>query len=326
VALVAACTPAPDLTEPPPRATTTPEPITSASSAEPGPATIPGLVYVKGTELRYFDPSSGRDELVNELPGPDVALSVDATRYAVVRDLDPGSDPEGFGAPEIAIGALGAAPATLGPGRSPLFSPAGDHLAAITDDGVVTYDLGTGDQRVVLGGDGWSLIGWSGTDIAAGGPDGVALAGGAEPRFLRQHPAAVWGVSPAGGGVLVVGRAGATLTDPVGSTRTAVEPAGRWADGAWSPDGTTIAAVVLGDGPVDLDLVDTASGRARAVPDSRGAQGGVVWSADSQWFAYVRVDPRAPFKLQAVICSVELDCEPAFSWGRGVVLLGLSER
>ena len=323
--LLAGCSPGGDPTGLPPTATTYPTPVGSGAPTDPAPADagIPTLIYVKGATLRSFDPNTGNDDVIFELPSADVALSLDATRFAVVRDIQPGGDPEGFGEPEIMVGAVGALPETLGPGRSPLFSPEGDRLAAITEEAVVIYDLGTGESRVVLEGGGWSLIGWSGDEIAAAGSSGVALAGEGEPRFLRQAASGVWGVSPATPEFLVVGRDGSQLIDLDVDGGTQVEGSGRWADGAWSPDGSTVAAAVLKRGPIELTLLDTATGETTVVSDSRGAQGGVVWSADSQWFAYVRVDPENALDLQAVVCTIELECDPAFTWGRGVALLGL---
>lgn len=319
VGVLGACTAQPpDL---PVTATTSPEPSEAVPPDEPSTGT-PTLFYVKGTTLRAFDPNSGDDTVLNELPSADVTLSLDGARFAVVSDSD--DEPDGFIAPEIAVGSVGTEPQTLGSGRSPLFSPTGDRLAAVTEETVVIYDLSTGESQIVLEGGGWSLIGWSGDDVVAAGPSGVALAGAGAPRFLRQSAAGVWGVSPAGPEFLVITRDGSQLVDLDAGTDVPVATGGRWADGMWSPDGTKVAAVVLERGPVELTILDTATGRTSVVPDSRGAQGGVVWSADSEWFAYVRVDPDDSFDLQAVICSAELECEAAFSWGRGVALLGLA--
>jgi hypothetical protein len=35
------------------------------------------------------------------------------------------------------------------------------------------------------------------------------------------------------------------------------------------------------------------------------------------------VDPDKKSRLQAVMCTVDLDCRPLFSWVQGVTLLGL---
>lgn len=96
-------------------------------------------------------------------------------------------------------------------------------------------------------------------------------------------------------------------------------------DGAWSPDGSTIAVVQVGEGPSRVLLIDGGTGEVRTVDEGNGAQGNVVWSHDSQTFAFVRVDPENKLKLQAVVCGASGACQPGFSWDRGVLLLGFAE-
>jgi dipeptidyl aminopeptidase/acylaminoacyl peptidase len=94
-------------------------------------------------------------------------------------------------------------------------------------------------------------------------------------------------------------------------------------DGAWAPDGSEVALVEL-RGRGQLVLLDTGTGEARKVADGAGAQGSVVWSPDSERFAFARIDPDDRFRLQAVVCTSDSGCVPAFTWERGVHLLGFT--
>jgi hypothetical protein len=49
----------------------------------------------------------------------------------------------------------------------------------------------------------------------------------------------------------------------------------------------------------------------------------VAWAQDSRSFAFARVDPQDDTRLQAVVCTTELDCDTHFSWDEGITLLGL---
>ena len=82
----------------------------------------------------------------------------------------------------------------------------------------------------------------------------------------------------------------------------------------------------MGPGSGDrLGVIDVGANEVEVVPDSQGAQGNVVWGPDGS-FAYVRTDPGKPAKLQAVLCSEDLSCEPAFSWRGRVALLAVEDQ
>lgn len=322
VVAVACSADPPTVTEAPAPKVESHRPKKSAEAVEPERAAT-YLVYVRKHRLRGFDLGSGQHVELGTVPGPDVVLSPDGQRVAVVTDLDPGGDPEGFSDPQISVATIDGDDATaLGPGRSPRWSPDGVRIAAITDDGIVSYDVGTTGATPVLEGEVWSLFGWSGEQVAAVGPDGASLtAPGDEPRFLRLAPSTVWGISPTGPAAIVAEESTATVVG--NDSETDIDLEGALGDGSFAPDGSKIAAVVIGSGTA-LVVIDPDTGTTRYPPEGAGAQGNVVWAADSQSFAFVRVNPDDRLELQAVVCSRQLMCEPAFSWGQGVTLLGFS--
>jgi WD40-like Beta Propeller Repeat len=320
------------------------------------------LVYVKGTSLFLYDLDSDRRHKVAELPSADVAVSPNGKKYAVVDETSPaGSTSEGFRKPVLRLGSLqGQDTRELGPGRSPLWSPDGKYVAAIAKArGVFSCDARPGDprrtttcretelvvaywvarndrQRIALSADRWSLIGWTAADqilatslIFENVVLGYPGASSEEAETLNLEPAEVWGVSPSEYTLLVVRDGRTFFASPgVGEGATVDLDGALLGDGAWSPDGKQVAAVSIqqlaeGSPRSKVVVVDVATGKVEAVPRSKNAQSAAVWSQGSDFFAYVRVDPARASKLQAVLCSTELDCDTLFSWGQGVALLAL---
>lgn len=302
----------------------TPTPVASKTmKTQSEPVTV--LVYVRKGSVRGFDVKTGRDIGLRAVPGPDVVLSPDGDRVAFVIDLAPGTDPEGFGEPQITVADIeGDEEIVLGPGRSPRWSPDGHQIAAITDDGVAFYEVATTTRTTVLKGDDWSVLGWSGDRVVAVGPGGAVLAApDREPAGLGLPPAWVWGVSPVDDTVISVEGEHPRVVNDDSSIVLDIE--GTLGDGAWAPDGSSVAVVLVG-GRSRLITLDPASGAVRYPEEGLEAQGNVVWSGDSQTFAFVRVNPDDRLELQAVVCSRELTCEPTFSWAQGVMLLGFTTR
>jgi hypothetical protein len=322
--LAAACTaePAPVDTAGRPHRTKNPRPtVTKTGNLTDVPVEM--LMWVKGHRLAGYDPDTGRDKGLRGVPSADVVLSPDGTRIAIVVDRQPGGDPEGYGDPYIRVSGLTDDGGTteLGPGRSPRWSADGTELAAITDTGVVTYDL-DGDSTQVLAGNGWTILGWSDDQVAAVGQGTTVLANSEGSTDLGFEPSVIWGVSPVEETVVSVASEQPEIVHGDEVIPVAID--GGMADGAWSPNGRHIVVVQVGDGPSRAVLVDTTTGAATEIAEGQGAQGNVVWDGDSERFAFVRVDPDDKLKLQAVVCDVQGPCDPGFSWTRGVVLLGFA--
>jgi dipeptidyl aminopeptidase/acylaminoacyl peptidase len=329
----------------------------AANSAPPSE-----LLYVKGRSLRAYDLESDRHRKLTRLPSADVAVSPDGHRYAVVEETSPaGSTAEGFRRPVLRLGSIGdRATRKLGPGQGPLWSPDGRYVAAIArakgvlscagrpgdprrkttcreTDVVVAYSVAGDDEpQIALGADRWSLIGWTAQNrilasslifqnVVVGRP-GASLD---DLTRLALEPAEVWGVSPSEYKLLLVRGDRTFFASPGDSERVAVDLDGALlGDGAWSPDGKKVAAVAIdqrGDRAPrsQVAVVDVATGDVRHAPRSNKAQSAAVWSQPSDHFAFVRVDPERASRLQAVLCSSDLDCKPLFSWTRGVALLAL---
>jgi Tol biopolymer transport system component len=319
VIALAACTPAQE-----------PEVISPTLTPDPTPRAAVELIYAQGRELRVLDLATGESARVTELPSEDVAVSPDGGQLVAVQESHPqGPGPEGFRRPVLVIASTGAeeTPSELGPGRSPVWASNSAAVAAIAPgergEEIVVYQLpGAPVTTAAPTDEQWSLVGWQGPNVVAiGSRSGVvSVPGNGEPiSKWRVAPAGLWGVSPADSSRLVVGDRGAVLAAKGATDVDGLE--GTPGDGAWSWDGRHIAVSELAGGNTSLALIDTSSAEATEVRVGRGAQGNVVWSADGSRFAFVRVDPRARGKLQAVVCTIELVCEPTFSWIRGVRLL-----
>jgi hypothetical protein len=328
VLLVAACSnePAPVDTAGTERPSRRPKP--SATEPDKTPEPEPDaelLIYVKNNTLRGFDVTDGNDTQLRSVPGPDVALSPDGRHIAVVVDHDPGGDPEGYSDPFITLAEVfpRGEDVELGPGAAPHWSPNGKQIAATTEEGVVTYDIASGGSNEVLTGQGWNVLGWSGARVAAVGQGTTVLADEDDAEDLGFEPSVVWGVSPATQEVLLAGEGPPELIEGDASTTVAMD--GVVADGAWSPDGRRIAVVAVGKGPDGAVMVDTTTGQVTKIDEGVGAQGNVVWAADSRTYAFVRIDPGNNLALQAVVCEVDGGCRPGFTWGQGVVLLGFAD-
>ncbi len=319
--------------------------VAAACTPEPEPTRRPvqrhptRLVYVDGSTLRAYELDTGADEVVAQLPSADVALSPMGSLYVVVEETSPrGPGPEGFRDPRLVTGDLnGQEVSRLGPGRSPLFSPDGQRIAALAPapgqqglEVAVTYRSDGSGGEIELEPGRWALLGW--TNHRAIGAIALdrqqVIVTAADRQTLDFPPNEVWGLSPTQPQALVVATDGSaiSLVSWDGSDRIDVElPTGtRLGDGTWSPNGDDIAAVTVTAEPSQrLVLIDAATGDATEVPGSRGAQGQVVWGSDGS-FAYARVDPGAPGRLEALYCKTLASCDPLFSWREGIRLIGLA--
>jgi hypothetical protein len=284
------------------------------------------LFFFRNGHLFAHDLQTKEDTELRTVPGPDIALSPSGTQLAVVVDRDPGGDPEGYGDPQIVVmDVRGDEQTVIGPGRDPHWSADGSQIAAIIEEGIVAYDAQTSNATPVLEGEVWDLFGWSAEGVAAVGPDGPTITiPGEDSTFLDVPASETWGISPAGPTVLATDNAKVTAVDETGATTMRATLEGALGDGAWSPDGSLIAAVVIGRG-TRVGVLQIADGDVDYLEEGAGAQGNVVWATDSSSFAFVRVDPGDKLKLQSVVCDVSGPCEPQFAWTQGVVLLGFAK-
>jgi hypothetical protein len=145
---------------------------------------------------------------------------------------------------------------------------------------------------------------------------------------LGFKPQEIWDVSPTELVLLVVQKGSTFFAAPGEGGAAPLELEGATlGDGSWSPDGSRVAAVLLGldSGAGGLGIIDVETNEIEVVPESDGAQGNVVWGPEGS-FAYARTHPEQPALLQAMICSDDLLCEAAFSGRSGVALLAVEER
>ncbi len=169
-------------------------------------------------------------------------------------------------------------------------------------------------------------------------PTGVKLVSPeTDPVALDIAPGGIWGGSPDGDQVLLISANAAEFRsfndDGLEPESTLVAVDGSLGQGAWSPDGSIVAGVLLGapeGGIPKTELVtiaaETSEGnRVRIVPNSSGTAGQVVWSEDGESLVYVKSAPPRDLNLQAILCArpPEGRCESLFTWKRGVTLLHL---
>jgi Tol biopolymer transport system component len=347
----------------PPLVTEVPTPPPSTET-EPETPVVDEILFVDRTTLKRYSLSDGDERRLVDLPGPDVDLSPDGTRWAGVKETDPSTASEGYNAPVVVVGNLDGTGERidLGPGRSPTWSADGTSvLAVVSQEGyricgagadpekaevdpegegcfdaerVVSYDASGGSEpSTAIGAGSWSILGaTSAGDVIATSRHNLVVAQGFPGATAEQitelpfQPQEVWGISPVGDKILAI-RAGQTqIADLSGQVLATPVVEGALADGAWSPDGRFIgAALITNKGRSALLLIDTTSGVVTEVPESAGAQGNVLWAPGATAFAYVRPMEDNRSRLEAVVCEVvEIICKAAFSWDEGVKLLSLN--
>lgn len=172
----------------------------------------------------------------------------------------------------------------------------------------------------------WLILSWAdGDSVVAADPTGRLVIGGPgrSPEALAFTADEVWGASPTAYELLIVqGRRTYFARPGVDVSPNLRLEAARLADGAWSPDGAKVASVLVTDTGTELGLVTVDSGAIARPEAGLDAQGQVVWHSSGDWFAFARIAADDAGKLEAVVCSVELECDALFRWRDGVRLLG----
>jgi hypothetical protein len=191
------------------------------------------LFYADGTMLHRLTLEDKKSELIAELPSADVAVSPNGQRYVAVVKAPLRGDSDELARPSLVMVPTAGPEAaiTLGPGRSPLWSPDGSSIAAISEIGgyticpvqnnrdkprnkpqqgvtleecvagerVVVYEADGGpdqDSTTALGANRWSVLGWVDGDhiLGLGGATPIVALGfpGASNEEIRK-----FGVEPA---------------------------------------------------------------------------------------------------------------------------------
>jgi hypothetical protein len=309
---------------------------------------------VRGTSLQVFDGASGEEETIAELGSADAAVSPNGSLVAFVT-AGAGDDKDFIENPELKLMEVATGEVSeAGAGFSPSFSPDGKLLAYFEPVGSrkCEGEVCSGDSRVMAGAPGetareilgpgrWVRLGWAGDRLMVvdqDDPSAVQLISeDVDPTPLDLSAASVWGGSPTGETILLVGANSvefrALEENGVGSESTLVALNGTLGQGAWAPDGATVAGALIGGAKGGIPRTELATiatedrpgGRVGIVPDSNGAVGQVVWDSAGKTLAYVRSAPPKGLNLEAVRCDRPPDgaCEAVFSWKRGVVLLHL---
>lgn len=303
-------------------------------------------MYVDGTRVVRRSPA-GRTETVAKLPSPDVVASRATPHLAYVTGA-PSPDDDFLVDPVLhVLDPTTGEDVEAGAGVSPLWAPDGARVAYLQPAGdrrcegevcsgearVATVDTATGSLRTVLPPGRWTLLAWAGDVLLvadARAIDRTVTVDAAGRRgSLPVAPSELWDASP-DGRWLVVARPGAAAFVPLDDGRVSGPPrrvplAGRvLADGAWAPDSSRLAAVLLdpsGARRSRLAILDPESSRPAPVRGTAGASSSVLWSRSGAEVAFAA---EAGAHLEARVCRVDGGpCRRGPSWTSGVRLLRL---
>jgi dipeptidyl aminopeptidase/acylaminoacyl peptidase len=312
------------------------------------------VLFVRKTSLRLWDEEQGQEKEIADLGSADAATSPDGAVVAFVRSTG-GGHQDFIEEPELVLLELATGDETeAGPGLSPTFSDSGGLLAYLQPVGErrCEGEVCSGETRVMMGPVGeqadevappgrWVSLGWLGDRLMIvdqNDPVGLKLASTeAEPAELSLAPSSVWGGSPSGDRILLIAANSAEFRPVegtnVGAKSTLVALQGNLGQGDWSPDGSQVAGVLVGEpkGGIPLtELVTVSSeerpgGRVQSVEGSEGAAGQALWSSDGDSLVYARSAPPRGLNLEAIRCSQPSAgaCRRLFSWPKGVLLLHL---
>jgi hypothetical protein len=248
--------------------------------------------------------------------------------------------------PELRLLELGSGRETVvGPGFAPLWAPGSRGLVFLRPQGdrrcsgevckgdlaVVYVELATARRRVLLEGGRWGLLSWLGSRVLVsdvGNLTGtLAVSTDGSKRRIAPSPQEVWGGSPDGRWLVTVrsGRPEFLSVEggvPTGASVPISTGRGVLAEGAWSPDSTRVAAVVLGRRAGRLVTFGPEAPIPRTFAGARGTTGPVLWSPDGGQVVATRTARRG---LQVIACRVEdLRCRPLLDYERDVSLVGLT--
>ena len=304
-----------------------------------GPA---ALLFLRDLQIVRLNVAKRNDVPIATLPSSDVAASPRGHRVAyVIPGAASGVDEDFVAVPELHVYDLDSGrDVTVGAGFGPLWHPSGERLAYLepvgpracegetcaTESEVVVAHVRDRSRASLTSNGHWALLGWAGDGVVVGDQDRAValLATAEEARAAPFAPSQFWGASPDGERFLLVGNDGPRVTSFDAEEGVPVDVEGRLGTGAWSPDGTRVVAVLLGDERSELVIIDPVTGAVEPVAGSSGAAGQVVWSEDGDTIAYAK-ETGGGLRLRALRCRLApvVRCRPLFSWARGVALLAV---
>jgi hypothetical protein len=324
-----------------------PEPAARPARDSEPEARRSSVLYARGSSLRLAGRGS-EDRLVAKLPAPDIRAAQGSDLVAYVDGTGPQDHPDFLTRPVVHVVDLTSGrDATVGRGVVPLWAPAGEALAYLEPVGrrrceaetcagsvrVVVYDPATEMRRTLLGPGRWGLLAWAGRDLLVADlddPDAVLAVPPAGERLeLPLAPSELWDSSPDGrwlvrsrpgeAAFLPMGEGGvggAEIPIPVGE--------GTLADGAWAPDSSAVAAILLRPARRGGPRIVTFSPEDPVpdpIPGSEGAVGDVVWDVHGEQLAFATASPRSRGALSVRLCRLGGGCREVLSWMAGVRLL-----
>jgi hypothetical protein len=309
----------------------------------------PSLLYLKRGSLRAVELETGRKRSLGELRA-DVAAA--APRGPWIAEVVPLEAPTGGERdfvlePELRLLDVSSGrESTIGPGFAPLWGPDGATLVFLEPTGarrcsgevcqgkskLVALDVATGEKRVLLDAGRWGLLSWLGRHVVVSDARNLdrALSVSLDGRMqeLSLEPSEVWAGSPDGEWLVAV-QGGRALVHAASDGATTGRPGripirgGILAAGAWAPDSSLVAAVVVGGGSgeraVIFDPEDRRPARLRGLD---GATGPVLWSDDGRLLAAPR---GVGGKQHVAVCTVQRrSCRPLLPYGPDMSLVGIA--
>mgnify|MGYP000430355305 CR=1 FL=1 len=286
----------------------------------PSPSSQTSLLYVERGWLMQAGLGQADNAVrVLRVGTAQVAASPDGGSVALVvergspRDSDFGDEPH-----VVLVDLATEDRVNLGPGFAPMWSPGGTRLAFLrpVEDRECFSETCLGEAELVVADrDGsaktltepgsWGVLGWVGDEVVVshetGSPETMKVAIDGRRQVLELSPSSFWGTSPDGRWI-VSSDDGEVVIHPISTegvlgAPSPINTSGRsLGAGAWSPDSSMLAGVLVGESLIGRDNVIAAISPTAPIPTtvkgSRGAIGQVLWVGPSE-IIFVSMQGRA---------------------------------
>ncbi|MDQ4026184.1 MAG: hypothetical protein M3217_11965 [Actinomycetota bacterium] len=315
----------------------------AAAALEGGVDTV---LLLSGTSIVRQTVEAPEQEVVRNVKTQSVYAAPGSSWIAYVRSAAPEEDFEPR--PELVLYDLETEAKTRrGAGIAPLWNGAGTYVAFLKpveprncvgeecsgDVRIGVVEAATGEAVELLDPGTYSILGWAGRHILVSDfarPDVItAVAADGETSELDFPATQYWGASPDGRWLI---KTNAKKTEFVafddgrlGDERIPIELDDlELLEGSWSHDSEEVAAAVASRKKETTVVTFSPDEPApELVPDSGGAIGSVLWSADNESLLFGRLLNPNKSLIQAVWCPTRNsgDCRIVISWTEGIALL-----